>query len=411
MKRTNDEMIFILSEYAASHPDEIQTFDDLTPFINEHPEIFGDKNEEDDPSYKEFLEGESTMDEELAKEHFRKAIDLNPLNFDARSELLALESSNSSEFAAGGLAIQTKGMEFFMSNPKYKNKIGNFFDETTTASFLRFTKSLMEQFYMAGEYDVVVSLGKEMMTLDIKDTYKARRLLFKALVGLGDDRETRTFIDNYRFEKDSYFYSTLGLLYIKEGKLRDAYDLFMDDYKVPNRYIADCICFANDYELREESEKQIDTFFDEIAYEGSPREALNYTDEAIPFDAEILQKFQDANLSDYLDSLGLSFEASVALLTVCDIAIGGKTNKVPLGFIKAIFKGEVLSKDEKVFSALPGFGEIKEEEKIARVLRDLSVRGLIERKGSSYIIKHEAFTAFMALCRVTEIEGKNRSQA
>lgn len=411
MKRVSDELIFILSEYAASHPDEIKTFDDLTPFINQHPEIFGEKNEEDEPTYKEFYEGESTMDEEVAKEHFKKAIELNPLNFDARSELLALESSNSNQFAAGGLTIQTKGMEFFMSNPKYKNKIGHFFDETITASFLRFTKSLMEQFYMAGEYAVVVSLGKEMMTLDIEDTYKARRLLFKALVGLGDDNEIKAFIDNYRFEKDSYFYSTLGLLYIKEGKLREAFDLFMDDYKIPNRYIADCICFANDYELREESEKQIDSFFDEIAYEGSPREALNYTDEAIPFDAEILQSFQDANLADYLDSLGLSFESSAALLTICDIAIGGNTNKIPLGFIKAIFKGEVMDADKKTFSPLPGFGEIKDEEKIARVLRDLSVRGLIERKGSSYIVKHEAFTAFMALCRVTEAEGKNRSQA
>lgn len=406
MKRISDEMIFILSEYAASHPDEIKSFDDLTPFINEHPEIFGDKNEEDEPTYKEFYEGESTTDVEAAKEHFRKAIELNPLNFDARSELLALESSSSNEYAAGGLTLQTKGMEFFMSSPAYKSKIGHFFDETITASFLRFTKSLMEQFYMIGEYAVVVSLGKEMMTLDLNDTYKARRLLFKALVGLGDDNEIKTFIDNYRFEKDSYFYSTLGLLYIKEGRLREAYDLFMDDYKIPNRLIADCICFANDYELREESEKQIDTFMDEIAYEGSAREALNYTDEAIPFDAEVLQKFQDANLSDYLDALSLNFETSAALLTLCEIAINENTNKIPLIVIKSIFKGEGDG-----YSSYPAFGEIQDEEKIAKVLRDLSIHGLVERKGSSYIVKHEAFTAFMALCRVTEAEGKNRSQA
>ena len=45
MKRTTDEMIYILSEYAAAHRDEIQTFDDLTPYIAKHPEIFGKKGE------------------------------------------------------------------------------------------------------------------------------------------------------------------------------------------------------------------------------------------------------------------------------------------------------------------------------------------------------------------------------
>lgn len=406
MKRIADEMIFILSEYAASHPDEIKTFDDLTPFINKHPEIFGDKNEEDLPTYKAFYEGESTMDVEAAKECFRRAIDLNSLNFDARSELLALESQSSNEFAAGGLTIQTKGMEFFMSSPEYKNKIGYFFEDTITASFLRFTKSLMEQFYMTGEYAIAVSLGKEMMTLDVKDTYKARRLLFKALVGLGDDRETRTFLDNYRFEKDSYFYSTLGLLYIKEGRVREAFDLFMDDYKIPNRLIADCICYANDYELRAESEKQIDSFMDEIAYEGSAREALNYTDEAIPFDAEVLQQFQDANLSDFLNSLSLDFALSASLLTLCEIALRENTNKIPLAIIKSIFKGE-----NTYYSEYPAFGEIKEEEMIAKTLRELSLLGLVERKGSSYIVKHEAFTAFMALCRMSENENKSSSKA
>ncbi len=406
MKRITDEMIFILSEYAASHPDEIKTFDDLTPFINKHPEIFGTKNEEEPPTYKAFYEGESTTDVEAAKECFRRAIELNPLNFDARSELLALESQNSNEYAAGGLTIQTKGMEFFMSNPEYKSKIGDFFEDTITASFLRFTKSLMEQFYMVGEYAVTVSLGKEMMTLDVKDTYKARRLLFKALVGLGDDRETRMFLDNYRFEKDSYFYSTLGLLYIKEGRVKEAFDLFMDDYKIPNRLIADCICYANDYELRAESEKQIETFMDEIAYEGSAREALNYTDEAIPFDAEVLQRFQDANLSDFLNNLSLDFTLSASLLTLCEIALRENANKIPLAVIKAIFRGENSN-----YSEYPAFGEIKEEEKIAKTLRELSLLGLVERKGSSYIVKHEAFTAFMALCRLSENENKSSSKA
>ena len=43
MKRTTDEMIYILSEYARTHKDEIRDFDDLTPCIAEHPEIFGKK--------------------------------------------------------------------------------------------------------------------------------------------------------------------------------------------------------------------------------------------------------------------------------------------------------------------------------------------------------------------------------
>ena len=43
MKRTTDEMIYILSEYARTHKDEIRDFDDLTPYIAEHPEIFGKK--------------------------------------------------------------------------------------------------------------------------------------------------------------------------------------------------------------------------------------------------------------------------------------------------------------------------------------------------------------------------------
>ena len=46
MKRTTDEMIYILSEYAAAHKEEVKTFDDLTPYIAEHPEIFG-KNSTD----------------------------------------------------------------------------------------------------------------------------------------------------------------------------------------------------------------------------------------------------------------------------------------------------------------------------------------------------------------------------
>ena len=147
MKRTTDEMIYILSEYAAAHRDEIQTFDDLTPYIANHPEIFGKKGEDVSESYKAFYEGENTLNEEEAKASFKKAIELDPLNFDARSELLALESKNSNEYAAKGLDIQTKGLDLFTKDENYKSYIGKFFETTTTASFLRFTKSLMEQFY------------------------------------------------------------------------------------------------------------------------------------------------------------------------------------------------------------------------------------------------------------------------
>ena len=228
MKRTTDEMIYILSEYAAAHRDEIQTFDDLTPYIAKHPEIFGKKGEDVSESYKAFYEGENTLNEEEAKAHFKKAIELDPLNFDARSELLALESKNSNEYAAKGLDIQTKGLDLFTKDENYKSYIGKFFETTTTASFLRFTKSLMEQFYMAGEYQIAVSLGKEMLMLDIKDNYKARRILFKALVGLGDDIAIREFIDDYCFAKDSYFYATLGLYKLNKGYTIEAFNILND---------------------------------------------------------------------------------------------------------------------------------------------------------------------------------------
>ncbi|MBR4812083.1 MAG: hypothetical protein IKZ68_03100, partial [Bacilli bacterium] len=173
MKRTTDEMIYILSEYARTHKDEIRDFDDLTPYIAQHPEIFGKKGEDVSESYKAFYEGENTLNEEEAKAHFKKAIELDPLNFDARSELLALESKDSTQYAAKGLDIQTKGLELFTKNEEYKPYIGKFFETTTTASFLRFSKSLMEQFYMAGEYQIAVSLGREMLMLDAEDNYKA----------------------------------------------------------------------------------------------------------------------------------------------------------------------------------------------------------------------------------------------
>ncbi|MBR4275142.1 MAG: hypothetical protein IKQ34_03950, partial [Bacilli bacterium] len=239
MKRTTDEMIYILSEYAAAHRDEIQTFDDLTPYIANHPEIFGKKGEDVSESYKAFYEGENTLNEEEAKASFKKAIELDPLNFDARSELLALESKNSNEYAAKGLDIQTKGLDLFTKDENYKSYIGKFFETTTTASFLRFTKSLMEQFYMAGEYQIAVSLGKEMLMLDIKDNYKARRILFKALVGLGDDIAIREFIDDYCFAKDSYFYATLGLYKLNKGYTIEAFNILNDQCRMCNPYISD----------------------------------------------------------------------------------------------------------------------------------------------------------------------------
>ena len=406
MKRTTDEMIYILSEYAAAHRDEIQTFDDLTPYIAKHPEIFGKKGEDVSESYKAFYEGENTLNEEEAKANFKKAIELDPLNFDARSELLALESKNSNEYAAKGLDIQTKGLDLFTQDENYKSYIGKFFEMTTTASFLRFTKSLMEQFYMAGEYQIAVSLGKEMLMLDIKDNYKARRILFKALVGLGDDIAIREFIDDYCFAKDSYFYATLGLYKLNKGYTIEAFNILNDQCRMCNPYISDCILYANDYEIKNESEKPVDTFMDEIPYGGGAREALNYTDDPLPFDAEILEKFQNKNLSEYLDALHLSFEESATIVTLCELALNDNVDRLPLDLIKSIFKGE-----SKEHEALPIYGEIEKDEKIMEIIKDLTERNLVERKGPNLIVKHDAYTAFMAICRLQEKGEVSSAQA
>ncbi|MBR6866338.1 MAG: hypothetical protein IKM80_03745 [Bacilli bacterium] len=397
MKRTTDEMIYILSEYARTHKDEIRDFDDLTPYIAEHPEIFGKKGEEDSESYKAYYEGENTLNEEEAKAHFKKAIELDPLNFDARSELLALESKDSNHYAAKGLDIQTKGLELFTKNEEYKSYIGKFFETTTTASFLRFSKSLMEQFYMAGEYQIAVSLGKEMLMLDLEDHYKARYILFKALVGLGDDIAIREFIRDYRFKKDAYFYATLGLYKLSKGYSIEAFNILSDDCRMHNAFISDCILYANDYEIKNESEKPVENFMDEIPYEGGPREALNYTDDPLPFDASILEEFQNKNLSEYLKLLSLSFEESATIVSLCEIALTSNVEKLPLETIKSIFKGE-----SKEYESLPVYGEIKKEEKILEIIKSLTEKGLLVRKGPSIIIKHDAYTAFMAICRLQE---------
>ena len=406
MKRTTDEMIHILSEYAASHRDEIRDFDDLTPFIAKHPEIFGAKGEDVSESYKEFYEGENTVNEEEAKAHFRKAIELDPLNFDARSELLALESKNSNQYAAKGLDIQTKAIELFGKDERYKPLIGRFFETTTTASFLRFSKSLMEQFYMAGEYQIAVSLGKEMLMLDLKDNYKARHILFKALVGVGDDMAIREFIDEYAYPKDAYYYATLGLYKLSKGYSTEAFNILNDECRMVNSLISDCILYANDYEIKNESEKPVETFMDEIAYPGSPREALNYTDDPLPFDVSILEGFQNKNLAEYLNVLNLSFEESATIVSLCEIALTENVDRLSLATIKNIFKGE--SKDHE---SLPVYGEIKKDEKIMEIINDLTEKNLFERKGPNIHIKHDAYTAFMAICRLQEKGEVSSAQA
>lgn len=406
MKRTTDEMIHILSEYASSHKNEIRDFDDLTPYIAKHPEIFGAKGEEDSASYKEYYEGESTVNEEEAKAHFRKAIELDPYNFDARSELLALESKDSNHYAAEGLNIQTKAIELFSKDEEFKPLIGRFFETTRTASFLRFSKSLMEQFYMAGEYQIAVSLGKEMLMLDIKDNYKARHILFKALIGLGDDVAIREFISDYAYPKDAYFYASLGLYKLSKGYPTEAFNIFNDECRMMNPFIADCILYANDYEIKNESEKPVDNFMDEIAYPGSPREALNYTDDPLPFDASILEDFQNKNLSEYLKVLGLSFEESAAVVSLCEVALTDNIEKLPLATIKSIFKGE-----SKEHEHLPAYGEIKKEEKIMGIIKVLTEKNLLERKGPDIYIKHDAYTAFMAICRLQEKGEVSSAQA
>ena len=406
MKRTTDEMIYILSEYARTHKDEIRDFDDLTPYIAQHPEIFGKKGEDVSESYKAFYEGENTLNEEEAKAHFKKAIELDPLNFDARSELLALESKDSTQYAAKGLDIQTKGLELFTKNEEYKPYIGKFFESTTTASFLRFSKSLMEQFYMAGEYQIAVSLGKEMLMLDTEDNYKARHILFKALVGLGDDIAVREFINDYRYMKDAYFYATLGLYKLSKGYSLEAFNIINDNCRMHNHFIADCILYANDYEIKNESEKPVDTFMDEIPYEGGAREALNYTDDPLPFDASVLEEFQNKNLSEYLKLLGLSFEESATVVSLCEIALNESVDKLPLSTIKDIFKGE-----SKEHEYLPVYGEIKKDEKILSIIKSLTEKNLLERKGPSIVIKHDAYTAFMAICRLQEKGEVSSAQA
>lgn len=399
MKRTTDEMIFILSEYASKHPDTVHSFDDLTPYIAKHPEVFGGQDEEDTPSYQAFTEGESTVDQELAKSCFEKAIELEPLNFDAKSELLALTAKDANDYAAKCLEEQTKGLSFFMKSPEYKDLLGHFFDQTITASFLRFTKTIMQQFFMIGDYDIAVSLGREMLTLDVKDHYKARHLLFKSLIGLGDDSQTDDFIRKYRFEKDAYYYGSLALYYVKQGKYQEAYSLITGELKEANMFIADCLLYANDFELRTEAEKPVDTFMDQIAYVGGTREALNYVDEALPFDGTILQEFQDQYLKELLEKKNLDYEATVLIVTLAELSIIKKVQTVSSSLLKTILDGE-----NEPYQDLSMYGELKGSGIIEDEMANLILEGLVLKEGEDYLLTHDAYSVFMALCRMTARE-------
>jgi len=404
MRRTTDEMIFILSEYASKHPDTVRSFDDLTPYIARHPEIFGGQDEEETPSYQAFTEGESTVDQEIAKACFKKALDLEPLNFDAKSELLALTAKDADDYAAKCLEEQTKGLSFFMKSPEYKDLVGHFFDQTITASFLRFTKTIMQQFFMSGDYDLAVSLGKEMLTLDVKDNYKARHLLFKSLIGLGDDAQTEEFIKRYRFEKDAYYYGSLALYYVKQGKYQEAYDIITGELKEKNMFIADCLLYANDFELRTEAEKPVDTFMDQVAYVGGTREALNYVDEALPFDGVILQDFQDKYLMELLEKKNLDYEATVLLVTMAELSMLKKMPLVSVSLLKTILEGE-----NEPYQDLSMYGELKNSNLIVDEMANLIKEGLANKEGEDYLLTHDAYSVFMALCRMTAREETSKA--
>lgn len=396
MKRTTDEMIFLLSEYASRHPNTIQTFDDLTPYIAMHPEIFGGQDEEDSPSYKAFVEGESTTDEETARKCFEKSLELEPLNFDAKGELIAVTSKDVNEYETRCLDEQTKGLTFFLNDPNYKSKIGHFFDETITASFLRFTKSLMEQFYNSGRYDVAISLGRELLYLDVEDNYKARHIFFKALVGLGLEKQTEEFLRTYHYEKDAYYYGTLALRYINRGEDDTAFEIIRGELKEANMYIADCLLYGNDYELKNEAEKRIETFLDQIPYAGGTREALNYVDEALPFDGKVLQDFQDKYLANLLESQKLDYEDTILIVTLAELSLIKKVVTVSMPTLKSILEG-----DNEPYKDLSMYGELRESSLLEEELNKLSTIGLVTKEGEDYLLTHDGYSSFMALCRMS----------
>lgn len=404
MKRIADEMIFILSEYASKHPDTIHSFDDLTPYIAKHPEIFGNPDEEDTPSYQEFLKGESTVDLDVARSCFEKALELDPLNFDAKGELIALTAADARDYAAKGLEEQTKGLSFFMNSPEYKGMVGHFFDKTVTASFLRFTKSLMHQFFAGEEYDIAVSLGKEMLSLDVKDHYKARHLLFKSLIGLGDDAQTEDFIKKYHYEKDACYYGNLALHYVKQGRDEEAYELITNELKNANMFIADCLLYGNDFELRTESEKPIDSFMDQIAYAGGTREALNYTDEPLPFDGTILQDFQDKYLMKLLKKKNLGYGATVLLGTLAELSIVKKMQVVSSSLLKSILNGE-----NEPYQDVSMYGAVSDSDVVLNDMSSLIFEGLAIKEGEDYLLTHDAYSVFMALCRMTALEEASKA--
>ena len=81
-------------------------------------------------------------------------------------------------------------------------------------------------------------------------------------------------------------------------------------------------------------------------------------------------------------------------------------DRLPLDLIKSIFKGE-----SKEHEALPIYGEIEKDEKIMEIIKDLTERNLVERKGPNLIVKHDAYTAFMAICRLQEKGEVSSAQA
>lgn len=235
--KINDVAVYGRMEFAMSRQTE-KMFKEFERFLQENDNIIlssedavndvlknfmsqyqpNKKDVETADDYLELAISATTKKESL--KYAKKALELEPDNFDAGAMVLELSCTSSEKLAEKYKNLINEAEEKLKEQGYFEDEnIGNFWLIFETRPYMRLLEKYASHFVQCGQMRLAISVYEKMLKLCINDNIGVRYILMHLYTFLEDEQSSLELYEKYP-EEGTQFLLPLSILYYKLGDLR-----------------------------------------------------------------------------------------------------------------------------------------------------------------------------------------------